>query len=589
MMSRFFVWRRGDDGFTLVETLAALLVFALMTMGLVPLLISSLQGADLSRSITINKNAAVEAMERVRGLPYYVSFGAQNNKVDVLDLYFPRVAVEQAGWGQLYGAGKYTTNCSNATLANPACPRNIPSGTTLRYEAVFVDASGTPVIPPAGYAWNSAAGADVQPSPMLDLTITALWTQRGRARSFKLQSLVGDRRFSGIKVRGDANVEFGIQVLTSYSDAAGELSELVAIGGKADAALESRAVSTADISLRAADVRLSKSTTETTATELAGFQGAAAEYHAPPDITPGATGASGGTVTHPEVFDPAAPSQLLQVAGVDSTSAGGSFPLYARVANELPTSTGTFSYSPGLGALDFWVRTQMDPATNGPLQLDLTQPALTIRGKAFRGTATGVTDALASTTRRVETSAQVSLTGLRLLPTNFIKAQNSTFGGALIRVDNFVAETRCKATDKSATASVAATWSATLNFWRDSDPNDGGIASGGYEQRLLSGGPGTDPLATLKAANPLVFDAPQDADDVYLFEDAGANPNRRGYLKDSSSLTGVAGTKDPTGRRTEAQIPGALKIDTAPTNPAIPGSGLNIQIGQLSCEAVDQR
>jgi prepilin-type N-terminal cleavage/methylation domain-containing protein len=591
-MMHFFSRRRGDDGFTLVETLAALLVFALMTMGLIPLLISSLQGADLSRSVTINKNAAVEAMERVRGLPYYVSFGSQNNKVDVLDLYFPKLAVEQAGWGQLYGANKYTTDCSNDTLANPACPRNIPTGTTLRYEAVFVNALGATVAPPASYSWNSAAGADVPPSQMLDMSITAMWTQRGRARSFKLQSLVGDRKFSGVKVRGDADVEFGVQVLTSYANAAGELSELLALGGKADSAIDSRAVSVADISVRAADIRLSKLPTDAqpTAAELASFQGAAAAYHAPPDVTPGATSSSGGTVTHTEVFDPVSPSQLMQVAGVDATGAGA---FHARVANEEPSSAGTFTYSPGLGSLDFWVRTQVDPSNNDFKKLDVTQPAFSIRGKAFRGTATGVTGALEAADRRVETSATVSLTGgpagsgIRILPTTFIAAQDNTFGGALIHVENFRADTICKATDDPFTASATATWSATLRYWvADLDPTE--IVQPGYQVENLTGGPGGDPLEAIKLANPLVFDGNLPADDVYLFEDPD-DPNKNGYLADWSSLRNVAGAEDPSGRITQAQIAGALKIDTAPTNPALPESGLNIQVGQLRCEAVDER
>ncbi|MQB01714.1 MAG: prepilin-type N-terminal cleavage/methylation domain-containing protein [Actinobacteria bacterium] len=588
-MMHLFVSRRGDDGFTLVETLAALLVFALMTMGLVPLLISSLQGADLSRSVTINKNAAVEAMERVRGLPYYVSFGAQNNKVDVLDLYFPKLAVEQAGWGQLYGAYKYTTDCSNATLANPACPRNIPDGTTLRFEAFFVDGSGALVDDdfPAAYTWDSTTGTDVPPSQMLDMTITAMWTQRGRARSFKLQSLIGDRRFSGIKVRGDANVEFGVQVLTSYSNDAGELSELLALGGKADSSIESRGISSADISVRAADVRLSN-----TATELAGFGGAAASYHAPPDITPGATNATGGTVTHTEVFDPVSPSELMQVAGVDNTSAGT---LHARVANEQPSSAGTFSYSPGLGALDFWVRTQVDPSNNDLRKLDVTQPAFSIRGKAFRGTATGVTRALEAADRGVETSATLSLigptgTGLRILPTSFIAAQDSTFGGALIQISNFVAETTCEATDDPTSASATATWSADLRYWvADLDPTDE-IVQPGYQVLNLTGGPGGDPLEVVMIENPLVYDGNTPAEDVYLFEDFDDPDNpKNGYLVHWSSLRNVAGTEDPTGRLTRAQIAGALIIDTARTNPAIKESGLNVQIGQLGCEAVDER
>ena len=64
---------RGQLGLTLVETMAALLVFALVTLGTFPLLASALRGGNLSRSGTVGKNLAQEALERIRGLPYFVS------------------------------------------------------------------------------------------------------------------------------------------------------------------------------------------------------------------------------------------------------------------------------------------------------------------------------------------------------------------------------------------------------------------------------------------------------------------------------------------------------------------------------------
>ncbi|HEX2196941.1 MAG TPA: type II secretion system protein, partial [Actinomycetota bacterium] len=59
--------RRREGGFTLVETLAAMMIFSLVTLGTTPLLLSSIRGATLSGSFTVGKNLASEAMERVRG------------------------------------------------------------------------------------------------------------------------------------------------------------------------------------------------------------------------------------------------------------------------------------------------------------------------------------------------------------------------------------------------------------------------------------------------------------------------------------------------------------------------------------------
>ncbi len=96
---RRLLWRGGSDqGFSLVEVLAAMSVFGIITLGTVPLVLTSLKGAALSRSYTVGKNLAVQAMERARGLPYYVDFPTQKayasdtgapRKVDLLDMYYP--------------------------------------------------------------------------------------------------------------------------------------------------------------------------------------------------------------------------------------------------------------------------------------------------------------------------------------------------------------------------------------------------------------------------------------------------------------------------------------------------------------------
>ncbi len=91
MISKFQRRANGQRGFTLIEVMAALVVFSLMTLGIVPLLLSSMKGSELSQSYAIGKNLAVEAMERVRGLPYYVKFDTQKDgrPIDLLDLYYP--------------------------------------------------------------------------------------------------------------------------------------------------------------------------------------------------------------------------------------------------------------------------------------------------------------------------------------------------------------------------------------------------------------------------------------------------------------------------------------------------------------------
>ena len=82
---------RSDKGLTLVETLVALTIFAIVSAAIVPLIASGLKGASLSRSYTVAKALAAGAMERARGLPYFVSVQGTipPARRDLLDLYFP--------------------------------------------------------------------------------------------------------------------------------------------------------------------------------------------------------------------------------------------------------------------------------------------------------------------------------------------------------------------------------------------------------------------------------------------------------------------------------------------------------------------
>jgi prepilin-type N-terminal cleavage/methylation domain-containing protein len=108
---------RSSKGMSLVEVLVALLVFTIVTLGVIPLLASSIRGSNTSRAGTVGKNIVVEAMERARGLPFYVSHAADASDVDLLDFYYPSSAGASGG--------VYTVNCPSGTT-DPACPGDIP-------------------------------------------------------------------------------------------------------------------------------------------------------------------------------------------------------------------------------------------------------------------------------------------------------------------------------------------------------------------------------------------------------------------------------------------------------------------------------
>lgn len=593
--------RQGDgaaeNGFTLVEVLAALLVFTIVTLGVIPLLIGSVRGAAVSRSFTVGKNVALEAMERSRGLPYYVDYPTQKSysggvapfrKVDLLDLYYPSYAA----------SGVYQTTCSASGSTDPACPRSLPPGYSIEFRARFVtpvaatvagvpQESFTTKVAPAGFAWNPDpyASQDRAPSQTLELTVKSIWQYGGQSRSFEVSGLISDRAYGEVTVRAAGKIDYGIRVATVYTDGAGVKTRLDAIGGTAESRVETKSASNADQSAQAAELRLFD---ELSATELSNVDGAESFYHASPDCGP----LPSSNCTSDS--DPA--KSLGTAAGMDATITKE---IKASVTQD-PLAEGAFSYSAPLGTERLlWVNGQVGDDNATELRLDNSQGLLTFRpraSKTFEGKTTATTAAVSSALRKVETTANLSFGRLRILPTTYINGINGTITDGLgvtsleqpvVIVDDFAAAVSCRSTAATAGGNAAAaskSWSAKLYYYRDA--NNNGILDGSYRLVSLSSANASDPLSLISPSNNvLVYDGATNGQDVYLFE----GPGKAGYLQTWSSVVGQNASVDGTGRVTQAGIDSAIRLTTAPTNPDETDSSLDIKVGKLSCESVDKR
>jgi hypothetical protein len=205
-------------------------------------------------------------------------------------------------------------------------------------------------------------------------------------------------------------------------------------------------------------------------------------------------------------------------------------------------------------------------------------------GQPLEGHTEAITAHESDPARRVETFASVVLNDVRIMPTTSDVVTDTTFGRAVVAVDEFSAETRCTSTGSGPSSSATADWSAALYYWSDVDPTDN-LPVGQYELVLLDGNAGVDPLQAIKAANPLVYDGPTPDDDVFLFQATGIN----GYLSDWSILGAPQTSVSPDARVASASIDGAIGIITAPTNPALPTSAISVSMGKLGCQAADNR
>lgn len=565
---------------TLIEVLASMLIFSVMTIGIVPLLITSMAGAAKSRSMNVGKNIALEAMERVRSLPYFVSFGAESSRVDVLDLYFPDL-------GAGYASGRYTTTCTPASTSK-ACALELPEGYTLTYETQFVNggaanASGEEqyftVTPDAGYAWN-VQGSDMPPTRLLRVSVVASWMLGDDPESMRLTSLVGERTLTALRVDGRATIDYTVQVQASYSTANGP-SELLATAGSGEAKISTRQLAEADINVQASRVRLTRPGTATTSSQiLASGLGASAVYHAPPGVTNQTGSAGETTIIHPDLGEDVA---FLGASNLSNMT--------ASTVNELPYAEGTFTTTSGAGSNEFYVGNQADFSSDSALKLDSTKKLLRAvspgNTNPLRGTVRGLTGPL-SGTRAVQTRAQTWFADFRMFPVTYISG--SELKRSIVRVDNFTASADCSADPSGGSATAA--YAATFVYYTHSS---------GFQTISLSSSDTEDKLANLMlpANNPVVFRDPTsvgDSDllDVYLFPVThtilGVPHTHRSYLDSASSLSGGGNASvEDGGRSVSASINGAIRLVTAPTNSNISQTGFTISMGKVTCTAVDQR
>ena len=606
--------RDPEAGFSLVETLAALVVFGIITLGLVPLLAASIRGSDVSRKGTVGKQMVVKAMERARGVPFYVAYNSQARKVDLLDLYFPNRTPTFGGstcTGYLatgtaactatsYAATgpSYVTTCPDAT--NIACPKNLPSNYTLTYDASFVTVSaGSPETytryPPLDtYAYNSV-GYDSPQTLLMQLTITARWANSGRGpRTYQVRSLISDRKFSGLKVLGDAEVSYGVQVIAGYGkESITNDTEVVVTAGNAVSHIETRRVAAASQSVQAGridfyDVVLAENSIEGDE-DLDGTPryGLNVSAVAPPDSdTNPVPVPAPSTVDHPQ-------GTYGTVAALDLTD---SDQLKATTDNSLPVARGEFEFSES--ALDdFYLRNSRLDIGGNDYRLDpddWTARLVSATGIETEGESSATTNALGSQPG-VTSAADVSFKELHLLKTDFIDDVDDLFDGALLAITGpasggapsgvFEASANCNANNNGTTHATAAsgTYSGTLWYWRDPS-NNNDRSDGGYVGVSLS--PSSTTLASLQSGSPiLVYDAASAAKDVYLFPTGSS----LSYLKNWASSPASTSVTN-SGRVTSASIPAAVSIETVPLEgSAEPATSISASVGSVSCRAEDYR
>ncbi len=616
--------RQCELGLTLIETLASILIFSIMTLGITPLLMGSLRGTAVSRSYTVGKNLSNRVLERARALPFFQSVRNQSPPVrrDVLDVYFPSLDTAD---GYDATTKTFTTTCTGTvtagTRAAAACPSNLPAGYGATVIARFVTPVAgsnpqtyTTATPAAGYNWTDVA-TEAPPTTLLELSITSSWTL-GTPRTYNLTSFVGERKLSPELYSANARLNYVVRAIASYVGTEdpnkGVRSQIEAVAGTAESSISNRASSRADEVVTGGRITLTRE--QGTGTEnavLAQVAGAPVALAAPPTVTTPDVAFSGGFSTIAdgpgEVIHPHLSTSFGTIAYLDDHVVEGANTNAAVSSGGAPYAKGRFSYTglPGLeGASALFVNNQIErAAVEGQatqLQLDRTKNIMAVERQvspAINGCtaasavagpiSAGSTDptcAFSNSTNAVGASAQARFGKLRIFPVTFIPATNPDT--SVLVLDEFKMNVTCASTSAPGSASASGSWSATLRVWVE-PPND--LVDGTYKSFQIAGQTGTSATSELSLlGNPLVYDALGTDNDVYLFQDS----TRKGYLI-AGGLTApalLASSASATTRTAQvnANSP-AIEIVTVPTDPARPETSLTVDVGSMSCATVDKR
>jgi prepilin-type N-terminal cleavage/methylation domain-containing protein len=526
---------RGQRGFTLIEIMAAITVFSIVTLGLVPLLGASLRGTSLAQSETVAQNSAREMMERIQGLKWFTSWNAKPSKVDVLDLFYPQVSSTGLLAGQSYATvtsyapltvsggsgGVFSTQCPNA--GNPACQVNLPAGYTMTIQAAFVKPNlGTSPqtyqihTPPADYAYNSSTGKDAPPAQLLHVDVAVTRTVNGKIRTSQLQSIVGERKFTpgaavvtgtappsaapagppgAAKISATAKLDYLYQIQTGFSSGTAGTgcptapcaSDLEATILNSESTIQSSETVSADTTVRAADVSVVRSypppqtPPASPPPDLASFSGVTHAVHAPP-AAPGVTLCSPlpspcntiTNVTHPD-FSSAVVSSIsgTKINSISADTPGGNPTTQAEL--QLFTST--------CGTVDGnFVHPQADLLSSGGyLRLSNTTPVQLVRSFQQSSCSFDPTDrnrggTLATSTALTPAANRYvqARASAHLANIQWLKLNYSNTPH-LFGVSDFDAVVDCKSTP-SGGATATATWSGTF-IYRFDHKNDGNVPS----------------------------------------------------------------------------------------------------------------
>lgn len=573
---------RRSDGFTLVEVIVAVGIFAMVTAVTLPLLIIGLRASASARDVSQAKGVAQGRIEAIRNLPFYVGRSA-GDYIDVLDTYYRDLnspaeiptcststltALPPNSWTGYVMAG--ATHCPwepagplyRKVVSPIAAPGLGLFSMTVSTQFLSPATPPSPVSPPPTYN-SQTAGRDAPPAQQVGLTVTVFFKVGSRIRMTSTYTQIEQSNpISPIiesaarvtTVRASSVTPTGVNVATQVG--------VVNLGGELFTG--SRVVSTATVGTGATSIGDQVNAAQINLVAPADAPATAA-VNAGAGMTNGCTWVCFGA----SVVDQASAyaSNGLPIAGTPTA------PVRARFTSD--TTMRGFQFSNGsngarlkLDTAQPMVSLDMAGPSNmlGVTNCDITNVGVPTNNAFLTGT--GFLDATADATPSVSACATGQSNTIRLLPTSF--APNGVVQLVLSKAAAWCRVSRSGAT---VTRTASAQFSATVRYW-----NGAGYSSAGQISRSNS----ADPLAAV--------DMNQPVDTGLVLGD---------YISSWKSLTSQDSLTSTTARSAEVRMPGVITLITQPTREDVAGgvgprnvdptSAISVTVGALTCAAGDYR
>lgn len=552
----------SQEGFTIIELVAAMAVFALAAGFVLTVLVAGIRTAGFGRDRTVAKELNREKLEEMRRLPFYIQHGDGQEcvpevKVDLLDQYFPNL-----------DAPRYSSADDSFTRTIDPVP-GFP-GYSMTIKSQFIDAPADPsgglqefevLTPDASYDCTSST-SDTPPSRTLRAEVTIVWGANDQ-HEFTLSTFLGEGRLGDVEVQGSAST-----TLVKIDGAFRDSSALIA-----EAGISSVSLFVGNTVSSRADFLAARAQIIDASGGIAEALGARVVLGAPPNAGPTTiTDGAGGSLDYPSSGPVIVPGAVTFGPGQskDVEVAAGSGPLKGLGSLRLRHDKGD------LDSGDIGLTATNEVSALDGRDLDTTKPFVRLQkiGGPTKPAilATDCTEGLTTVT----CESVGSMAELRLVPVTYLPAGNAT-DGYLVTLSFDTLRVEAVASREQTGGSAIAEFSGTLRYWEwDTDQT-----------------PSAYVLETVSISSSGGGALPSDADLGNICVRANllgaCNAHLGDYILTWSSLSGGITDVGADHRNATASLDGVVRITTQPTDLVLPSSGFILKTGTLSATAVDNR